>query len=213
MSLHYKPHTVLSQALLMSVQSKLPVTESWAEPGKATSTALAIIHSSMKAQDEVAIMLQSLVDKRQSLQVPCSQHYSSWRKAYIILVAEWAWLITLCIGMVARLQCVACLIHLGASNKIFTHEHQGVYEVQYLYVIYTPFNSPMESWSVTTLPTYSATYVLRNQAARRSNMATTTSWIIEEWLVQDSQIQLSLLEVPAGSSEKNLAPHGVIQCP
>ena len=63
MSLHYKPHTVSTQALFMSVQ-KLPVTESWAEPGKATSTALAIIHSSMKAQDEVAIMLQSLVDKR-----------------------------------------------------------------------------------------------------------------------------------------------------
>ena len=65
MSLHYKPHTVSTQALLMSVQ-KLPVTESWAEPGKeaTTSTALAIVHSSMKAQDEVAIMLQSLVDKR-----------------------------------------------------------------------------------------------------------------------------------------------------
>ena len=59
---------------------------------------------------------------------------------------------------------------------------------------------------MTTLPTYSATYVLRNQAARRSNMAITSSWIIEEWLVQDSLIQLSLFEVLAGSSGKISPP-------
>ena len=39
-----------------------------------------------------------------------------------------------------------------------------------------PCKRPMDSWSVFRLPTYSATYVLRNHAASRSSIA--THWLL-----------------------------------
>ena len=100
-------------------------------------------HHPVLVQDEVALVScwQAVVHAHSTR--PCSQHYTtltalyhahstipcsySWRKAYVVVAAEWAWLTTLQQTMYCHGSKVAVcdfLIHVGTSNNSFTYGHR-----------------------------------------------------------------------------------------